>query len=1118
MTEYRVSAVIDPAGATAGGAKVKQELRGIDTAANSTKAAINRAFDQSQFDRSIGSLVTRIDKLDDTMKGLAATSAQVVTSNATTVRSLDGVAAALDRVAKGGKGAGDGMGPKGAGGGAQNLDGALRRVLQATDAEALALKRMNDLLADAKRLFDAGKISQEQYARVQKMGADMANNVTTATNAQRAGMQQLGFQLGDVATMYSLGAKPAQIFASQIGQITQAVQLMSGGTSKFATFLGGPWGIGLSLATILLAPFVAKLFEGNDALGDAINKLREDARETEVNRKAKEAFNRTIEGQIALQRKLNDELDRSILTQRQLAQETLRSAQGNLAGLQTSRGSLAGQVTAQQQTVADFQRKIANPTAFGYEPEAVSALVMTASRAEQKLADLRQQLAEVDRQIANGTRAVNEAQAPLIQQDVAASLDKRAAAALNYEKALGRLNQQLAIGAGRSGQVAEQQGDGTFRRATLTGISPEQYRAELTRITRVRDAAIEAAAAAKRAAGASDGVSRFRSQAQAIGIAGRELQRDGLRVTENAQFGGITPGAHRSAHTNAIDVNSGSGVAEANVPDLRRKFDELARRYQARGYRVLWNGQVYEANGDGPTRRIPAGQNQHRDHMHVEAPGSIVGKATQESTEAQAQREENSAAKVAEQQGDFVQNIVDQAAARGVAGGSAQQLAAQIEKAKADFQRRFNTDMSAGQLESVTKALTDADARETANRFDEAYNRPLQRLQALQGRVGVDRQVLNAQLDESLRLGRDLTPVEAATIENGIRQGDALQRQQQILEAIRQPQQDYADRIAALNALLAQGQISQNAYNAQVAGLGQAARDSIRDLPGRDAGTGQTYGNLADRGDENSRYAQELANYDSNRAQLLAMGINYNGLMEAAHRRHVQNLNNIDLLRKQTAISAAQSTSESLLSIAEASAGQQSGVYKALFVVSKAFAIADSVIKIQQGIANALALPFPANLGAAATVAAQAASIVSSIQAVSLNLADGGRVVGPGGPRDDKVPANLSNGEYVINAEATAANLPLIEAINNGTVNQRMRRASNDNAGVAAVGGAGGDTYSLQFGDVIVQAGNATAGDAQAIGREVKGQLVSIVREEIANAKRAGGQLTKVRNSVMSGG
>jgi hypothetical protein len=61
-----------------------------------------------------------------------------------------------------------------------------------------------------------------------------------------------------------------------------------------------------------------------------------------------------------------------------------------------------------------------------------------------------------------------------------------------------------------------------------------------------------------------------------------------------------------------------------------------------------------------------------------------------------------------------------------------------------------------------------------------------------------------------------------------------------------------------------------------------------------------------------------------------------------------------------------------------------------MFAISKAFAIADSIVSIQQGIAKAASLPFPANLGAMATVAASTASIVGNIQAVRMSFAGGG--------------------------------------------------------------------------------------------------------------------------------
>ena len=48
-------------------------------------------------------------------------------------------------------------------------------------------------------------------------------------------------------------------------------------------------------------------------------------------------------------------------------------------------------------------------------------------------------------------------------------------------------------------------------------------------------------------------------------------------------------------------------------------------------------------------------------------------------------------------------------------------------------------------------------------------------------------------------------------------------------------------------------------------------------------------------------------------------------------------------------------------------------------------------------------------------------------------FAEGGLVRGPGGPRDDMVPIMASNGEFVVNAEATRRHLGLLQAINAGT-------------------------------------------------------------------------------------
>lgn len=116
----------------------------------------------------------------------------------------------------------------------------------------------------ATELTATGRSAAQMSASFEQAG----QRVAISAGAQRQGLQQLSFQLNDMATMFALGARPMQIFASQSGQVIQAIQMMSGGTSRLAAFLGGPWGLAITSATVVLAPFIGKLFEAEDALKD----------------------------------------------------------------------------------------------------------------------------------------------------------------------------------------------------------------------------------------------------------------------------------------------------------------------------------------------------------------------------------------------------------------------------------------------------------------------------------------------------------------------------------------------------------------------------------------------------------------------------------------------------------------------------------------------------------------------------------------------------------------------------------------------------------------------------------------------------------------------------------
>ncbi|WP_407107867.1 transglycosylase SLT domain-containing protein [Rhodococcus aetherivorans] len=77
--------------------------------------------------------------------------------------------------------------------------------------------------------------------------------------------------------------------------------------------------------------------------------------------------------------------------------------------------------------------------------------------------------------------------------------------------------------------------------------------------------------------------------------------------------------------------------------------------------------------------------------------------------------------------------------------------------------------------------------------------------------------------------------------------------------------------------------------------------------------------------------------------------------------------------------------------------------------------------------------------------------------------ADGGFITGPGGPRDDRVPIWASNGEFVVNAAATARNLPLLEAINSGAARYADGgRVSPSAVPAAAVAAAAGSSTSVR--------------------------------------------------------
>ncbi len=123
--------------------------------------------------------------------------------------------------------------------------------------------------------------------------------------------------------------------------------------------------------------------------------------------------------------------------------------------------------------------------------------------------------------------------------------------------------------------------------------------------------------------------------------------------------------------------------------------------------------------------------------------------------------------------------------------------------------------------------------------------------------------------------------------------------------------------------------------------------------------------------------------------------------------------------------------------------------------------------------------------------------------------ADGGYITGPGGPRDDKIPAMLSNGEYVINAAAVSrVGVGLLDSINRGLSVPRFASGGVVGAGAVSQASAGAAQPSAVAGNqvavtqhITVDARGADAGVDQKIllaMRRAKDEAVNAINSSLA--------------------
>ena len=201
-----------------------------------------------------------------------------------------------------------------------------------------------------------------------------------------------------------------------------------------------------------------------------------------------------------------------------------------------------------------------------------------------------------------------------------------------------------------------------------------------------------------------------------------------------------------------------------------------------------------------------------------------------------------------------------------------------------------------------------------------------------------------------------------------------------------------------------------------------------------------------------------------------------------------------------------------LTSAVEQSAGKQSAAYKAMFAVSKAFAIAEATVKLSQAVAQAMAdttaLTPAQKFANMAAVAAAGANVISQITSVGFSS---GGYTGDGGKY---TPAGIVHrGEYVITKEATARlGKGYLDYLNYGT-----RRGFSNGGGVSVPSvnysgfTGGGNNISVK----VINNGepvNATV-NSQQNGNELEITVELLKKmDQIADQRYRTNQLKDMRN------
>lgn len=311
---------------------------------------------------------------------------------------------------------------------AANPDSVVVELIAKTDGFDAKIKKSGDVFDATRKKIAGGGDSiargiadQERrlrlYNQVLGKSSDAHIKLGHSAGASRTSLLELGHIARATGDQLAVGTPLAQIFTQHIGQLGQAAGNSGNAMGTLGKFLGGPWGIALTLATVVLAKLTFGHKEAKDSVEALVEKLKEHAEKTRNSAEADEIWSRTLDGLIERQSKLNEELTKRLTTQGQVDEANLRESQSAVV-------KIGGELDLERKRVAQLERDLAQvkaqPTLAG-DPEAARAatiakleairrITVEITAAQKHVGELEDDLAKSANNVTKGLISAGEAQ------------------------------------------------------------------------------------------------------------------------------------------------------------------------------------------------------------------------------------------------------------------------------------------------------------------------------------------------------------------------------------------------------------------------------------------------------------------------------------------------------------------------------------------------------------------------------------------------------------------------------------------------------------------------------------------------------------------------------------